>query len=86
MLGETFSRDNEFYRRKPQCSVIRLWTVPDGKLQATLTGHLGPVVALAPLPGKDQGMVSADSEGDILVWNLGTKRSKPLESLGRPGK
>jgi WD40 repeat protein len=61
---------------------IRLWSVPDGKpqspLKAPTTGRNGKILALAKLPGEEQSLVSADEEGNLLIWDVGTRKSKPL--------
>jgi WD40 repeat protein len=57
--------------------VIRLWCVPEGKAAKTLTGHRGPIQALGSIPGKSQSLISAGRDGEVLVWDLGTGRSRP---------
>ncbi|MGI9319851.1 MAG: WD40 repeat domain-containing protein, partial [Thiogranum sp.] len=51
---------------------IRIWSVADGSAIKTLTGHEDAVRGLAWLD--EEGLVSADRSGRILLWDLPSSR------------
>lgn len=53
---------------------VKVWSLPDGKLQATPTGHEGAVWAVAISPD-GKLLASGDGDGGIFLWELeGEKR------------
>jgi WD40 repeat protein len=53
--------------------LVKLWSIPDGKLLATLSGHAWHVYNVAFHPGGKQ-LVSADLHGVVKVWDLAKQK------------
>jgi hypothetical protein len=52
---------------------VKLWSLPDGKLLATLTGHKSSILKLAISPDGKM-MASGDRDGVVILWDI-EKRS-----------
>lgn len=58
-------------------NLVKLWSIPDGKLVRELTGHACHVYNVVFHPDGKQ-LISADLKGNIKVWNLaGTQQGGP---------
>ncbi len=58
---------------------LRRWRFDDQTALDVLSGHAGPVNAVAFLSGS--GAVSAGGDGRLIVWRLGTGEAKPARIL-----
>eukprot|EP00794_Sanderia_malayensis_P015756 gene15756-17345_t len=72
-----FSPDGNMLATASWSGLCKLWTVPDGKLQRILRGHndrVGAIIfhprATLDLDTSAPCMVSCDSDGKVLLWNL----------------
>ncbi len=54
-------------------NTVKVWSVADAKLIATLYGHMGDVSAVAPIPG-DEILASASQDGHVRIWSLADNR------------
>lgn len=64
-----FSGDNSIMATASGDKTIKLWTVPDGKLKTTLTGHTEGVLALRFM-NNDKFIVSIGEDRVVNLWNI----------------
>jgi hypothetical protein len=67
--GIVFSADNSMMATSSTDKMIRIWTIPQGKLKATLKGHTGGVLSLKFMR-QDKYMVSISDDKSVNVWNI----------------
>jgi WD40 repeat protein len=53
---------------------VRLWSVPDGREVATLTGHREPIRALAFSPDGTR-LATGGTDGTVRLWDVATRRT-----------
>ena len=58
---------------------VKLWTTADGKLIATMTGHLGGATGVA-FSGNGQVLATTGADGTMRLWNPAD--GKPIGSIG----
>jgi WD40 repeat protein len=59
-----------------------VWRSSDGKVRHLLTGHAGPITAVAFLPS--DRLASADEEGAVKIWNGADGRARTLQVWNGP--
>jgi WD40 repeat protein len=64
-----FSADGSLLASAGSDRTIRLWSLPDGKLRAKLTGHDTDIVGVSFSP-QSNFLVSGGSDGTIKVWSV----------------
>jgi WD40 repeat protein len=64
-----FSTDNSLMATSCADRTIKLWTIPTGKLSATLMGHTGAVIALRFL-NNDKFIISIGEDKAVNLWNI----------------
>lgn len=63
---------------------IRIWSLPEGKLLATLPGHQGPVLSLAISPD-DVLLASGGADRTVRIWDVEQKK-EVLQISGNAGR
>jgi len=67
--GMAFSTDNRTMAAACGDGTIKIWSIPDGKLIATLKGHVGAVLALRFANG-DKNLVSIGDDKALNFWDV----------------
>lgn len=67
--GMAFSNDNVSIAAACGDETVKIWTVPDGKLTATLKGHTASVIDLRFLNG-DKSIVSIGEDKSVNLWDV----------------
>lgn len=95
----TFSADGKLLASGHADNQIRVWNVPaaadtpagDGTEEAkpvepvrAITGHGGPVLALAANPAAANEIVSGSQDGTVRIWNLADGKQLFSQGLGGP--
>jgi WD40 repeat protein len=66
------SFDNQLLISGSKDMTIKVWRLPDGRLQQTFSDHYESIVSVG-LSRNQQNLVSSSVSGKILVWNLETQ-------------
>jgi WD40 repeat protein len=64
-------------RKRGPSEAVKLWSLPDGKLLKTLTGHAAEVTALA-IGADGRTLASGSTDGEIELWSLPGGKSLPI--------
>ena len=67
-ISVAFSLDGKTLASGSADQTVKLWQVPSGKLQQTLSGHSGFVISVV-YPPDGQTMASSGSEGTVNFWD-----------------
>eukprot|EP01038_Epipyxis_sp_PR26KG_P012111 gene12111-16216_t len=66
---------------------VNIWSIPDGKLLKSMTGHDGEVSALRFHPKDEDALVTGCSDSSLFIWNINaTFFSIKLKLKGHSGK
>jgi ribosomal protein S4 len=71
VLGVFVNEDNTKVATCSLDETIKIWSLPDGKLLHTLTGHLGQVNNIS-FSGNDMWLASGSSDGTVRIWDVET--------------
>lgn len=83
VLDMTVSRDGELLATTGADGTAKVWRVASGQLQATMTGHAGPVYGAAFDPAGPH-LATAGADSTLRIWDLADGRE--IMSLDGQGK
>ena len=76
--------DGSFVAAAARDGTVDTWSLPGGTANPPLTGHVGPVFAVAVIPGPGDRLASAGSDGTVRVWDRTTRAATVLTGHDGP--